>query len=204
VRKLKYLIPLLPVAVALWLVAPVHGAEVDCATAGSPYCEALPDGTTVVRGLNGQRNVLIGNPNTPNIIYGGDQADDITCGNRGDLAIADGGNDDVKCGSGDDRISGGDGADTIKAGSGDDRVRAGSGDDVIQGGNGDDVIFGQGGNDSINPGRGKDRVSGGSGTDTINTVDGEADSVVCDGGNDRVVADEKDAVNGDCDRVTIR
>jgi WD40-like Beta Propeller Repeat len=64
-----------------------------------------------------------------------------------------------------------------------------------------DQICGRRGADAINPGEGKDRVSAGAGPDLINARDGYRDVIACGLGRDLVIADRKDKVSGDCERV---
>ena len=64
-----------------------------------------------------------------------------------------------------------------------------------------DLINGRGGADKIVGGGGDDRISGGPGDDTIVSKDRYQDSVRCGQGADRVVADYRDRVARDCERV---
>jgi hemolysin type calcium-binding protein len=76
-----------------------------------------------------------------------------------------------------------------------DRIDGGEGRDVLNGRNADDVLTG---------GSGRDRVSGGRGADTIRVRDGQRDSVACGRGRDVVLADRKDRVAKDCEKVRRR
>ena len=64
-----------------------------------------------------------------------------------------------------------------------------------------DLIDGRGGADKIVGGGGDDRISGGPGDDVIVSKDRYQDSVRCGPGADRVVADYRDRVARDCERV---
>ena len=64
-----------------------------------------------------------------------------------------------------------------------------------------DLIDGRGGDDRIVGGSGNDRISGGTGADTIVSKDRYGDTVRCGPGLDRVVADYRDRVSRDCERV---
>jgi hypothetical protein len=71
-------------------------------------------------------------------------------------------------------------------------VSGGSGDDVIQGGYGDDELDGGSGADNISGGLGADRADGSEGDDLLRLREGEADTVRCEGGDDRAVVDDRD------------
>lgn len=64
-----------------------------------------------------------------------------------------------------------------------------------------DLVDGLGGPDRIVGGGGNDRISGGTGDDTISSKDRYGDTVNCGPGQDRVVADYRDRVARDCERV---
>jgi hemolysin type calcium-binding protein/WD40 repeat protein len=64
-----------------------------------------------------------------------------------------------------------------------------------------DLIDGRGGADKIVGGGGDDRISGGPGNDAIVSKDRYRDTVRCGPGVDRVVADFRDRVDRDCERV---
>ena len=73
--------------------------------------------------------------------------------------------------------------------------------DTIRGSPLRDLIDGRGGADKIVGGGGDDRISGGSGNDAIVSKDRYGDTVRCGQGVDRVVADYRDRVDRDCERV---
>ncbi len=98
------------------------------------------------------------------------------------------------------------GDDELRAGDGADRVDGGAGADKLDGGFGDDTIVGGPGRDAISA-----DLAGGDcgplwckhphGNDTVDARDGEADSISCGAGTDRVRADAVDTVAPDCEQV---
>lgn len=144
----------------------------------------------------------------------GTRGDDVLTGSMGRDALfgisgADtinglSGNDCVSGGSGDDIGIGGAGDDKIQGGTGDDRLRGDAGKDRIKGGPADDMIVGGGDRDRINGGSGSDVLKGSGGDDRIKSSDGTRDTVKCGSGKDTVVADKKDKVARNCERVKIR
>jgi RTX calcium-binding nonapeptide repeat (4 copies) len=142
------------------------------------------------------------------------RADRIFGGARNDIVNALAGNDclDLRAGadrgrggSGRDLMLGGLGKDRLSGGSGADRVRGGSSADRLDGGSGNDSLSGGSGNDRIKGSTGRDRISGGSGKDRIDTRDRRrGDRVACGSGRDSVVADRRDRVARDCERVRRR
>jgi Ca2+-binding RTX toxin-like protein len=65
----------------------------------------------------------------------------------------------------------------------------------------DDRICGRRGADMIEPGAGNDTVDAGAGNDVIDVRGGGLDTVRCGTGVDRVLADRRDVVASDCERV---
>jgi len=67
-------------------------------------------------------------------------------------------------------------------------------------------ICGRRGADYIFPVEGNDVVKAGDGNDLIDAVDGRAyrDRISCGRGRDRVIADRRDRVSHDCERVRRR
>jgi hypothetical protein len=89
-----------------------------------------------------------------------------------------------------------------------DVVAGGAGDDQLTGGYGNDAITGGPGKDIINADRAGrcnemhcDLPGGALGDDTIDVRDGEADSVTCGIGTDKVTADAADTIAADCEHV---
>jgi hypothetical protein len=131
-----------------------------------------------------------------------------------------------------DCLSGGTGADTLEGGPGDDLATGGPGgcesplgqerpgeSDVVNGGPGDDIVEGAAGADTVRGGTGADLVAdgeehrgaadvlyGGGGDDLMlpRNEPGGRDVVSCGAGRDRVFADRKDELSGDCERVKFR
>jgi Ca2+-binding RTX toxin-like protein len=98
---------------------------------------------------------------------------------------------------GDDELRGGDGTDKIDGGTGADKLDGGFGDDTITGGPGRDAISADLAGGDCGPLWCKHPF----GNDTVEARDGEADSIACGEGADRVVADAVDTVASDCERV---
>ena len=117
--------------------------------------------------------------------------------------------------SGPDELAGMDGVvrDDINAGGGNDDVAGERGNDLLDGGRGNDDMTGDAGNDlleggagadDLTGGTGADRLVGGAGNDVLRSRSVERDRVSCGAGFDRVVADRRDIVASDCERVTRR
>jgi Tol biopolymer transport system component len=73
--------------------------------------------------------------------------------------------------------------------------------DRLGGSTGRDLLCGLGGRDRLRGGRGEDRLFGAGGDDRIEARDGAFDVVGCGPGRDSVVADRRDLVGEDCERV---
>ena len=95
-----------------------------------------------------------------------------------------------------DEIAGEGGADTITAG---------AGDDLIGGGDGDDVIDGGGGNDTIGGGAGTNTIRARAGNDTfvIGLADAASDSLLDNGGADRILLGAEIVANPGVPSVTL-
>jgi Ca2+-binding RTX toxin-like protein len=132
----------------------------------------------------------------------------------------------------DDCLSGGTGGDTVEGGPGDDLATGGPGgcesplgqerpgeSDVVNGGPGDDLVDGAAGADTLRGGTGGDLIGdgeehrgatdvlyGGGGDDFMlpRNEPGVRDVVNCGAGRDRVFADHKDEIAGDCELVRFR
>ena len=118
---------------------------------------------------------------------GTDGAEELLVG--GEAATVDGR-------GGDDRIETSYSADTIDGGAGADAIRGYGGDDRIAGGPGGDTIYGDTQGQVCNA----LTCSIHSGNDTIDARDGEADSIDCGLGTDRLRADAAD-VHANCEEV---
>ena len=154
------------------------------------------------------------------VVSGTNGPDTLTGTDKRDRIRAHGGDDTVNARAGRDFVWGGRGHDTVDGGSGRDVLRGWRGNDTLNGGPGNDLIFAQRGVDTVNggpgadslwalarrdasgqPGEPTDTVNGQAGNDSVHVRDGEADKVTCGPGNDRVVADRRDDVATDCERV---
>ncbi|MDQ3742618.1 MAG: hypothetical protein M3389_16935, partial [Actinomycetota bacterium] len=98
------------------------------------------------------------------------------------------------------------GDDELRAGDGADKVDGGAGADKLDGGYGDDTIVGGPGRDQISA----DLATGDCGplwckypygNDVVEARDGEADSITCGAGDDKLIADGADTVAPDCEKV---
>jgi Ca2+-binding RTX toxin-like protein len=118
--------------------------------------------------------------------------------------------------AGDDTLLGGSGKDVVNGGNlqkpfgGDKTLVGGEGNDAVQGGLGSDNLVAQEGDDFMLGGEFatppvKDTLSAGAGKDVIDVLNEPAgkDVVSCGGGLDRVLADSKDVVAPDCEKVFI-
>ncbi len=120
------------------------------------------------------------------------------------------GNDGVVGGIGSDITLGGPGNDFVLGDYGNDRaVVGGEGKDFVHGSRGSDRVVGEEGPDWLVEGdlddAWKDILSGGDGNDVffVDNVPAAKDIVTCGGGFDRVLADRKDVVARNCERVRI-
>jgi hypothetical protein len=147
---------------------------------------------------------------------GTDGPDTLRGTNGDDNLLGRGGNDDVFGLKGRDNLVGGEGKDWLIGGSPQDRSMAGdknlvggSGNDGVFAGQGSDLALGGGGDDLLVDGdfleSSHDNFAGGSGTDALVVWHKPAfkDIVVCGEGFDYVLADPKDAVALDCEKVRI-
>jgi Ca2+-binding RTX toxin-like protein len=135
--------------------------------------------------------------------------------NGSDNLVGKGGNDNLFSLGGRDNLVGGPGRDNVLGGDerrtsgGDKNLVGGPGNDRVAGGRGSDNIVGEEGNDILIDGTleefSRDNLSGGAGKDVIPAINSPAfgDLVTCGGGFDRVLADRKDEVAPDCERVFI-
>jgi Ca2+-binding RTX toxin-like protein len=135
--------------------------------------------------------------------------------NGDDNLLGKGGNDNLFGKRGSDNLLGGPGRDNVLGGDegngsgGDSNLVGGSGNDRVAGGLGSDNIEGAEGNDILIDGTlrefSEDNLSGGAGNDVIPAINSPAfgDLVTCGSGFDRVLADRKDIVASDCERVFV-
>ena len=128
----------------------------------------------------------IAGPNNPG---GGNQTPPPACSSE---KRGTGGNDRLEGTSGSDRLVGLKVNDNIKGLGGDDCLLGNKGSDRINGGDGADQIGGGNRRDRITGGAGRDVIKAGNAGDVIKAKDGEADTINCGGGADRVKADPND------------
>jgi Ca2+-binding RTX toxin-like protein len=145
---------------------------------------------------------------------GTDGPDTLRGTNGDDNLIGKGGNDDLYALNGRDTLLGGPGKDVVVdkprgwAG-GDKNLQGGPGNDIVVGGRGSDIVLGDAGNDLVVDGPTResslDKDSGGDGTDVllVDNAPAAKDIATCGGGFDRILADRKDLVAPDCERVRI-
>ncbi|MEM9581621.1 MAG: calcium-binding protein [Pseudomonadota bacterium] len=93
----------------------------------------------------------------PNLITGGDEADDLTGTSGADNMHGRKGDDTIDGGAGDDFLFGEGGRDTLNGGDGNDFIDGGFGADTVDGGAGDDTIFISAGKDTATGGAGADQ-----------------------------------------------
>lgn len=145
--------------------------------------------------------------NGPDTLRGTDRDDNLLGKGGNDRVLGRGGNDNLLGGPGKDIVFGGD---ERGPGGGDKNLVGGLGNDVVGGGLGSDNMVGAKGYDLLTGSPTwreafEDRLSAGAGNDVIDVVNRPAakDVVVCGDGFDRVIADTKDVVASDCERVFI-
>jgi Ca2+-binding RTX toxin-like protein len=182
------------------------------------------DGPDTLKGTNGADN-LLGNGGNDVLfalggrdnLLGGEGKDWVLGGNErrvfgGDKNLVGGsGNDGVNGGLGSDIVLGGSGNDFVHGDNGSDRaIVGGEGKDFVDGARGTDRMLGEGGGDFLvdgpfGEGSKNDVLSGGEGDDilTVDHVPAVKDIVSCGGGFDRVLADRKDVVADDCEKVRV-
>ena len=146
---------------------------------------------------------------------GTDGPDTLTGTNGNDNLDGRGGQDNIFSLDGTDNLAGGLGKDNVLGG---DERRPGGGDKNFAGGPGNDLLLTGLGSDNVEGGSGNDSLleasfgesstdnyDGGSGNDVFVASNRPAfkDLVVCGEGLDRVLADSKDKVAPDCERVYI-
>ena len=146
--------------------------------------------------------------NGPDTLRGTNEDDNLV-GKRGqDDLFALRGKDNLLGGPGRDNVLGGDEV-SVGASGGDKNLAGGPGNDRVLGGRGSDNIVGEEGNDLLVDSAlreaSKDKLVGGGGNDVIDVLSSPAvkDLVVCGSGFDRVLADSKDVLAPDCERVFV-
>ena len=145
---------------------------------------------------------------------GTDGPDTLRGTNGNDNLIGKGGNDRLFALDGRDNLFGGPGKDLVgtdptRFRRGDKNLQGGPGNDIVFGARGSDNVLGEAGNDWLIDGPTRefslDKVSSGDGNDVflVENVPATKDIATCGGGFDRVLADRKDLVAPDCERVRI-
>jgi Ca2+-binding RTX toxin-like protein len=145
---------------------------------------------------------------------GTDGPDTLRGTNGDDNLVGKGGNDRLFALDGRDNLLGGPGKDLVGFDPtvwrrGDKNLQGGPGNDIVFGARGSDNVLGDEGNDWVIDGPTRevslDKVSGGDGNDVllVENVPATKDIATCGGGFDRVLADRKDVVAPDCERVRI-
>jgi Ca2+-binding RTX toxin-like protein len=145
---------------------------------------------------------------------GTDGPDTLRGTNGNDNLIGKGGNDRLFALDGRDNLLGGPGKDLVGTDPtvwrrGDKNLQGGPGNDIVFGARGSDNVLGDEGNDWLIDGPTResslDKVSGGDGNDVllVENVPATKDIATCGGGFDRILADRKDLVAPDCERVRI-
>ena len=181
------------------------------------------DGPETLRGTNRDDNLYGAGGNDILFALGGE--DNLRGGEGKDWVL---GGDERRAFGGDKKLEGGPGNDGHWGGLGSDTVLGGSDNDFVAGDDGSDsAVMGEEGKDLVLGGAGGDRIVGGDGTDILtegplddswmdvlsggdggdifvmDNVPARKDIVSCGGGFDRVIADRKDVVGGDCERVRV-
>jgi Ca2+-binding RTX toxin-like protein len=172
----------------------LFGEDGDDITSGGPGPDMVSGGAgdDKIRGGKGK-----------NTLFGGADDDGIRGGSQADRALGSAGLDTLFGLGGNDTLLGGADADKVYGGDGRDRLSGNAGRDRVRGGKGADRLIGGAGGDNLNGEGGRDRVFGGGGNDRIGAADGKRDRINCGKGRkDRVVADKRDRVSSNCEKVT--
>lgn len=157
------------------------------------------------------RGVFVYRTRCGNAIGGTAEPDTLTGTSPGDAISGRAGADKLAGGDGDDCLDGGSGSDALRGDGGNDALVGGFGNDVLNGGAGNDDLSGDPGRDRLSGAAGNDRLDGGLGNDVLSGGDGDdllssrgagRDRVICGPGLDRVIADRRDRVSRDCERVS--
>jgi Ca2+-binding RTX toxin-like protein len=162
-------------------------------------------GHDVLKGTGGADNLL--GKGGQDDLFGKGGSDNLSGGSGKDNVL---GGDERRPGGGDKNLAGGEGNDFVVGGKGSDNLTGGGGNDFVTGGKGSDNIAGDGGTDLLFDGefrRGakEDALSGGGGNDFLGPLQAPADRdlVKCGSGFDRVLADRKDRIAQDCEKVFV-
>ncbi len=162
------------------------------------------NGPDTLRGTNTDDNLSGEGGN--DVLFGLGGRDNLLGGSGKDWVL--GGNERRPQG-GDKNLVGGPGNDGVLGGRGSDNVLGDSGNDLVDGGFGSDNVSGNGGSDYVTDGERRggatDRLNGGEGNDVLDPFNKppHRDYVTCGSGFDRVLADTKDVVAADCEKVAV-
>jgi Ca2+-binding RTX toxin-like protein len=191
-RRVVFL--LMVMAAALVLVSGVALA-VDKIGTNGPDTLRGTNGNDDLLGRGGQDNMFSLN-GTDNML-GGDGKDNVWAGTERGPGEGD---KNLQGGSGNDSVLGGLGTDSLLGGTGNDNVDGYRGSDNIVGGEGTDLLIDGGYREAW-----KDTLSGGPGNDFVGSINDPAfgDMVTCGSGFDQVIADSKDVVAADCEKVAV-
>ena len=161
-------------------------------------------GSDALFALRGEDNLLGGRGK--DWLFGGNERRDY----GGEKNLVGGlGNDGVVGGLDSDTLMGGTGSDFVLGDHSPDRVMGNKGRDLVEGGRGADRLIGGDSTDILISGPIEERVtntlSGGAGDDifVVDNVPASKDRVSCGRGFDRVIADRKDVVAADCEKVRV-
>lgn len=141
-------------------------------------------------------------------VSGTARADTLHGTPRADLLLGRGGDDLLRGFAGDDCLYGEAGADRLRGAAGADRLFGGPGADRLDGQAGNDRLSGAAGDDRLTDRSGRDTFYAGSGNDVVDARDTTLagrrvrDAVSCGPGRDRVLADRRDRVQRDCERIS--
>ena len=155
--------------------------------------------TGVSRALGGTKNSAGGPGNDG--VAGGLGSDNVLGGKGNDFVLGDKGSDSALGGEGWDLVDGGPGSDNALGGEGRDLIDGWTGTDrMLGGGGGDEIVDGE-----IDEASKDDVLSGADGNDLLvaDNVPAVRDIVSCGGGFDWVLADRKDVVAEDCEKVRV-
>jgi Ca2+-binding RTX toxin-like protein len=125
----------------------------------------------------------------------------FTGSSRRDVIVGSPFGDRIRAVQGRDGVQGRAGADCLSGGAGGDRLSGENGNDRLFGGARGDRLFGGNGRDRLAGNAGRNRYNGGPGNDRISARNRNVDRIRCGSGRDRVSADARDRVAGDCEVV---
>jgi Ca2+-binding RTX toxin-like protein len=135
-------------------------------------------------------------------LEGGDGADILRGTNGRNVIQGLGGDDLIEGRGGSDLLQGAEGP-RFRGPPDRDLLRGGSGGDILLGDGGADRLFGGAGGDRLVGGRGVDLFDAGPDTDRVRSADGQAETVRCGPGFDRLLADAADRP-ARCEAVRLR